>query len=249
VNCDELQPLLHGWLDGELDLVRALEVERHLEECPDCTAALERQHALRKALADGSLYRRAPAGLRERVLASLRPPPSRPSFRSFPWRVLAVVAAAACLAMAAWGAVRFLAPPSAEELLAQETVSNHVRSLMVNHLLDIPSGDQHTVKPWFADKLDFAFDVKKLDDDGFPLLGGRLEYLDRQKAAALVYKRHLHVINLFIRRAPADREEPPRALTHQGYHLIHWTRKGLCYWAVSDLNEQELREFAELIQR
>jgi anti-sigma factor RsiW len=105
------------------------------------------------------------------------------------------------------------------------------------------------VKPWFNGQLDFSPTVNDLANEGFPLAGGRLDYVDNHSAAALVYKRHQHVINLFIWPSTAGTEEPLRILTRQGYHAIHWTQGGFTYWAISDLNEQELQEFARLIQQ
>ena len=129
-------------------------------------------------------------------------------------------------------------------------VASHVRSLMLpGRDVDVASSDQHTVKPWFNGRLTFSPPVKKLDGAGFELVGGRLDYLDRQKVAALVYKRRSHVINLFVWPAADRSARPPRTLTDQGYHVIHWSEGDLTYWAVSDLNEAELREFVDLIGR
>jgi anti-sigma factor RsiW len=248
VNCDEAQTLLHAYLDGELDLVRALEIERHLGGCPACAGGVRRQRVLRDALAGASLYQRAPAGLRERVRASLRggrrPGPALPAM---PWRALAVAASVAFVAALLWAVLR--PRPSREELLAQEVFSGHVRSLMEAHRVDVPSSNAHTVKPWLGERLDFSPVVKDLKDEDYPLVGGRLDYLDNRKVAALVYKRRDHVINLFEWPAGAAGDASPRGLPRQGYHLLHWREGGLNYWAVSDLNERELEEFAQLVLR
>ena len=135
--------------------------------------------------------------------------------------------------------------PAVDELLGREAVSNHVRSLMADHIADVPTSDQHTVKPWFNGKLDFSPPVIDLDEQGFSLVGGRLDYLDSRVVAALVYKRRQHVINLFV--WPTDESDRAgQTATYQGYNVVHWRQDNMSYWAVSDLNANELREFAQL---
>jgi anti-sigma factor RsiW len=140
--------------------------------------------------------------------------------------------------------------PSADVRVAQQVVANHVRSLMLSGRdVDVASSDQHTVKPWFNGRVAFSPPVRKLDGAGFELVGGRLDVLDGQKVAALVYKRRAHVINLFVWPAAESSALPPRTLTTQGYHVIHWTDGDLTYWVASDLNEAEMQEFVDLIRR
>ncbi len=135
--------------------------------------------------------------------------------------------------------------PSPEQQLAGEIVSGHIRSMMANHVMDVVSTDQHTVKPWFNGKLDFSPPVKDLASQEFPLVGGRLDYIGGQSVAALVFQRHKHVINLFIWPGKAADSTPKKFAAQQGYHLIHWADGGMNFWAVSDLNETELMEFAQ----
>jgi anti-sigma factor RsiW len=253
VTCEEIRGLLSPYADGELDLVRDLEIEQHLRECPVCAAAVERSRSLSTLLRDPSLYHKPPAGLQRRVRASLgRMGGARARGRrvSLPWSWLGVVAAAAALvALALWGTLQGRSVLSRDELLAREVVAAHVRSLMLpSHTLDVESSDQHTVKPWFIGKVDFVPEVKNLEPQGFPLTGGRLEYIDDRPAAALVYARAKHVINVFIWRS-ADKDHPPEFLERQGYHLIRWADNERMFWVISDLNEKELREFAELLRR
>jgi anti-sigma factor RsiW len=253
VTCEEIRSLLSPYADGELDLVRDLEIEQHLRECPVCARAVQRSRSLSKMLSDPALYHTPPADLQRRVhvaLGQVSAPRGRDRLISLPWRSLGLVAAAAALvAVALWGAGQGRPALSRDDLLAREVVSAHVRALMLpTHTLDVESSDQHTVKPWFIGKVDFVPEVKNLAPQGFPLMGGRLEYLADQPAAALVYTRAKHVINVFMWRA-AEKDRPPEFLERQGYHLIRWTDKERMFWVISDLNEKELREFAELLRR
>jgi anti-sigma factor RsiW len=249
VNCEEIRDLLHGYLDGELDLVRSLEIEQHLEQCPTCTQTMSRYQRLRAALSDPSLYRRPAVDLRQRVLSSLRPARnSRATSPTIAWRPLALAASLILAAFIGWGVARLRPTQTVEDSLAQEVISSHVRSLMAQHLEDVASSDTHTVKPWFNGRVDFSPPVKDLAEQGYPLIGGRLDYVDNRPVAALVYKRHKHVINVFIWPATSDIEAPVRPLTRQGFHLFHWTSAGLAYWVISDLNEQELQQFVQLLR-
>jgi anti-sigma factor RsiW len=245
-----MQLLLHGYLDGEIDLVRSLEIERHLQDCSPCAAAFEKHQALRAALQSPTLYHRAPGHLRQRIESSFRTAGTlRPSVRLRTRRWLAVAASIALAAFGMWGVVRVMTAPSARDLLAQEVIAGHVRSLLTDPPVAVVSSDQHTVKPWFSGKVDFSPVVVDLSSEGFPLIGGRLDYLDNKKVAALVYKRNLHWINLFIWPASSVKDEPPRVFSRQGYHIVYWQIAGLTYWAISDLNEEELQEFARLVRR
>jgi anti-sigma factor RsiW len=245
VTCEEIRDLLSPYADGELDLERGVEIERHLTSCPACAAVLERTRALSGALADPSLYHRAPPDLVRRVRASVRR--ANGTGNRLAWRLAVAAAAAVVVVAALWGATRGLSDP-AEERLAREVVTGHIRSLMLErHQVDVASSDQHKVKPWFIGKVDFAPEVKDLSDQGFPLIGGRLDYIDGRPAAALVYRRNGHLINAFIWRV-SGKDRPPEVLQSQGYHLVHWTDNGRAVWVVSDLNADGLRHFAELLR-
>jgi len=252
LSCQTAQEFIHAYADGELDLSRSLEVEQHMQECEVCASAYRNQTALRSAFKDSSLYYSAPEKLEKRIRSSLRrEAKSEVSRRSFGWRWLPAGAALAFVLLIAfiiWRTVPGLRP-SGDELLAQEIVSNHVRSLQLEtHRADVISSDQHTVKPWFDGKLDFAPPVKDFSSQGFPLIGGRLEYLNNRAVAALIYQRQKHYINLYIWPAEQRNATGEVAGKRQGYNLLHWTNSGMNYWAVSDLNSVELHEFARLVQ-
>ena len=251
MSCQITQEFIHAYVDGELDLARSLEVEQHMQECQACASAYHNQTALRSAFKDSSLYHSAPPRLEKRIRSSLRrEAKSEGGRRLFGWRWLPVAAMALILllGLVIWRAVPSLRP-SEDEILAQEMVSNHVRSLQLeSHRTDVISSDQHTVKPWFDGKLDFAPPVKDFSSQGFPLIGGRLEYLNNRAVAALIYQRQKHFINLYIWPADQSNATSEVATKRQGYNLLHWTNSGMTYWAISDLNGVELHEFARLVQ-
>ena len=249
--CQTTQELIHGYLDGELDLARSLEVEQHMKECQVCASAYRNQTALRSAFKNSSLYYSAPEALEKRIRSSLRrEAKSEVGRRWFDWRWLPIGALALILLLGfvIWRAAPGLRP-SGDDLLAHEMVSNHVRSLQLeSHRTDVISSDQHTVKPWFDGKLDFAPPVKDFSSQGFPLIGGRLEYLNNRAVAALFYQRQKHYINLYIWPAEQSNATSEVAAKRQGYNLLHWTNSGMNFWAISDLNGVELHEFARLVQ-
>ena len=259
MSCQENSALIHGYLDAELDLVHNLQVEDHLLECATCAQKYRNLQALRSAVRDGGLYFRPPEDLAARIHLLLRESdtaarPAVTSIREAPnkmrrWSWQAAAALAASLALVAVLTYRF-APGASRlsqgDLVVQEVMASHVRSLLADHLTDVPSSDQHTVKPWFNGKLDFSPPVRDLSQQGFPLVGGRLDYLDERPVAALVYQRRKHVINLFV--WPSSEETQEKALMRQGYNMHHWAEAGMSYWAVSDLNNGELEEFVRLVQ-
>ena len=264
--CDDNARLLHGYLDGELDLVRSLEIEEHLKICPDCAQELWNQQTLRKAFRSSNLYERAPAGLADRIRGSLAletadasPETGAPASKKAPvitltsrratWNWLAVAAAILLMFTVTWRIVPGLSGHGNSDLLTQEIVSSHIRSLQPDHLFDVQSTDQHTVKPWFNGKLDFSPPVRDLAEDGYPLVGGRLDYVDHRAVAALVYQRRQHFINVFIWPEGKGKEEALRMKSVQGYNMIPWEANGMYHCAVSDLNSGELQQFTELLRK
>ena len=244
MNCQQAKPLIEPYADGELEAAAILELEQHLQSCSACGIAWRNLQSLKKTLKQDALYFTAPEELRRRIKSEL-PSPARgvSPWRAWNWNWLTTVmsaAAAACLALLL---TITLTRPSSEHPLAQELVSSHVRSLMANHMLDVVSTDQHTVKPWFNGKLDFSPPVKNLAAQEFPLIGGRLDYVGGHSVAALIFQRHKHIINLFIWPAKENDSKPAASAPLQGYHVIHWSDAGMTFWTVSDLNEKELMEF------
>lgn len=241
--------MLDAYVDGELDLVKALEVERHLQECQACSRAYHNQRALRTAIKTGSLYYETPANLPRRVRSALAKTEGVGLFpRVSAWGWQGVGFALTLVVIVSLSVAYFLRNPPAEDLLAQEIVSSHVRSLMANHLTDVPSSDQHTVKPWFEGKLDFSPQVTDLSQRGFTLIGGRLDYVGNKPVAALVYQRRKHFINLYVWLSATGQESTGKTWTRNGYNLDRWTKSGMTYWAVSDISMTELEEFAQGIQ-
>ena len=250
MNCRETKELIHGFVDSELGLVWNLEMERHIHECPSCSGAHERLRVMHTVLSDNSLYFQPPPGLEDRLRARLRKV-GRAEGRAWTisptWRGVGIAAALVLCIAGTWQVAITTQRASTTETIGQEVVASHVRSLMATHLTDVPSSDQHTVKPWFNGKLDFSPLVADFADRGFVLDGGRLDYLGNRAVAALVYRRRQHVINLFI-WPTSQPVSAIRTFDRQGYHAFDWTKDHVTYWAVSDLNTQELRQFAEMLR-
>jgi anti-sigma factor RsiW len=249
MECRAVLKRLSPFLDDELDPVVSGEISRHLKLCPSCAAALDRQRKLGESLRRDLEYHRAPDLLRARVMRDVRAALGREGVRARPaaqpWRWLSAAAALVVVAGGAWF-ITTLPGTRADELTAREAVSGHIRSLMASHLTDVASTDQHTVKPWFAGKLDFSPPVTDFSWAGFPLVGGRLDYLQGRSVAALVYLHKKHTINVFVWPEASAHEGVTPARTHQGFHVIHGGHAGMAYWVVSDLNAEELAGFARI---
>jgi anti-sigma factor RsiW len=234
--------------DGELDLERAVEMESHLSACPACAQAFDRINAIRSAAASPALYHRAPAALADRLRAAIgvltTTAPAPRHLTLFRPVALAAMLAIAC-ALAALIGIRWQRNAEARSRLLADLVTAHVRSVQGGklHLMDVPSTDQHTVKPWFIGKIDFVPDVPQLAPAGFPLAGGRLDYIDNHPAAALIYHSGQHVINLFL--WPSARTSTPTAesLTAQSFHLRHWNYQDMDCWAITDAAPATLEKF------
>jgi anti-sigma factor RsiW len=226
-------------------------VRRHLQDCQSCAGLHQQRQALRSAIRNSGLAYLAPPSLHTRIHSAVDA-----AERHRPSRIFARQNIPVWLGLAASLLIAFLLVwksipnrSDSNDLLTQALLSSHVRSLMASHLTDVPSSDSHTVKPWFNGKLDFSPLVKDLAAQNFPLVGGRLEYLDRP-VAALVYRRHQHIINVFVwPSATASARPTETPVSRNGFNLLHWTSSGMSYWAVSDLNLAELRQFVQLLQQ
>ena len=255
MSCELTQRFVSGYLDGELDLVRTIEMETHLKNCTVCSRELENQQALRDALRRGSLAYAAPAALRERIQSSLnasttRDVPKRTrSWTTLPiWQWAAAFAVLAVCSVTAWQFAAGVHAPSNDQRIAAEVFASHVRSLEANHLMDVASTDQHMVKPWFDGKLDFSPPVEDLASDGYPLVGGRLDYLQGREVAALVYQRRKHFINVFVWPDGSGSSSARAVESRQGYNLMRWSRGGFQFWAASDVSAADLAEFVRLLE-
>ena len=262
MNCEEVTKLIDGYLDGELDPVTNQAIEEHLRACPACDHAYKTQAAFVRAIGNAAPYYKAPPELRQRIQISLRAEkngqipdgvapgilPTAGSYRTPKktgfepsWNWLAIAAAIVFAAIMAFNFAPRMRRSDGDQFLATELIASHVRSLMASHLTDVTSTDQHTVKPWLDTKLDFAPPVVDLSSEGFPLIGGRLDYLDNRPAAVLVYQRRKHFINLFVWPADANAKKEANTISRQGYHLLHWADSDFNYWAVSDVNADDLQ--------
>jgi anti-sigma factor RsiW len=240
MTCVEAEPLLGASLDGELDAQAALRIEQHLSGCASCSAQYRKLELLRQEIAAADLDWSAGTDLRKLRAAIVRR--NRPAT---PWWKPGLAAAAVAALVIALAIPNRL--PWRTAGIERQIIDNHVRSLMADHLLDVPSSDRHTVKPWFQGKLPFAPATPDLNADGFVLAGGRLDVIAGRPAAAIVYKRQNHVINLWM-AASGGGEQPPSVAELDGYHLLRWRQNGMDYWAASDLNLTELRQFVNLIR-
>jgi len=241
--CPDKEMLLHGLLDGELDAANTAAVEAHLKNCPGCAEAFRSLQGLSARLAAPGVAYRAPNALRARIEAMAATPEPKPRRlrAAAPWALSGGFGA-----LAATFAIMLSLPNT--QMLEDQLVASHVRSTMEQHLVDVETSDRHTVKPWFNGRVDFAPPVVDLADQGFPLVGGRLDYIDGKVVAAVVYRRNKHVVNLFIWKAQPGISSPAPARAHAGYSVVHWRENGLEFWAVSDVEGGDLARFRQAFE-
>jgi anti-sigma factor RsiW len=240
MTCAEAEPLIGASIDGELDSQTALRIDDHCSTCHRCTVVLARLQRLQQEIEAAQLDWSANTDLRP-IRAAIRRRTGENWWRE-PWLWRSTLAAVAALLI-----VMMVVPGGSGNSLERQMVDNHLRSMLADHLVDVPSSDQHTVKPWFQGKLNFAPSVPDLTADGFTLIGGRLDVVGGRPAAAIVYRRRQHVVNLWILAANGA-EGQINSTDLEGFHLLQWRKSGMDFWAVSDLNPAELREFAMLIR-
>ena len=243
MTCAESEVLLHALLDGELDAGHAREVETHLETCSRCARQLVAYRELQQAMPAAQLRFTAPTSLRRRIETAL--PAARPRISSRRSVLKGFAMGSALSAAIAATLVVTVIRTDQDQRVLGDVVSAHVRSLQGEHLTDVQTSDQHTVKPWFNGKVDVAPPVVDLTAQGFRLIGGRLDYLDGKAVASIVYRRRMHVINLFIAQGALSDPQGAKIVKVQGFNIRRWTAQGLEFWAVSDIDAAELQEFVE----
>ncbi|MQQ99118.1 anti-sigma factor [Glaciimonas sp. GS1] len=265
MNHQQALELIPAYVDQELSVSETIELARHLDSCSSCQQEYAQQNQVSDFIKKQAPYHQASASLAQRINAALPGAQSEPATTHAQpnkadrsgWRVYKLFnlnfnwinagAVLTTLLAVIWSAGLYLNLPSAQDRLADEVVASHVRSLQVNHLSDVISTDKHTVKPWFNGKINFSPTVIDLAQQGYPLAGGRLDYLDGHPVAALIYHRQLHPINVYI--WPDNvRDAAPKSLSERGYHLMHWTSKGMVYWVASDVAAPELANFVTLLR-
>jgi anti-sigma factor RsiW len=253
MNCRECFDYIDAYIDNELDVTATIAVQQHVRDCHRCQQLLEARKAVGALLDNPQLSFAVPDSLLGKVQTALPVTRSevKPRTRhrlvipwlSFPLALAATIAVLLGLVFLNQGGM-FERPRG--NTLAQEVISSHLRSLLAAHLLDVPSTDQHTVKPWFDGKLKFSPPVRDFAEHGFRLTGGRLDYFHGREVAALVYQRRLHVINLFIWPSESGGNTAAESFSKDGYNVSHWDHDGFAFWAVSDVNAEDLSAFAEL---
>lgn len=251
MSCELTQTVLHGYLDGELDAARAADFERHLVSCADCVAALETNENLSASLQRAGLYERAPRALRQKLQAELGGS-ERSAVRAMrspaQWRSLAMAATFLLAMFLGWRLLPMLRGNHGQTALASAIVDAHLRSLQPGHLEDVQSTDQHTVKPWFNGKLDFAPPVHDFVTEGFPLQGGRLDVVHGRTVAVLVYARRKHLINVFV-WPTSEPDSEPISGSQLGYHWTDWRKGGMEMCAVSDVSTGDLTDLQHLLMQ
>jgi anti-sigma factor RsiW len=249
MECDRATGLLSPMVDSALGPFTRWRVRRHVAGCTNCADKLEELRAMQSAIRTKLTFHRAPPGLAARIVAALprevAPAPSRPWFR-MPAFSFGSTGLAGALAGVALTLLLVSGDNSAQREIMQDVIGSHIRSLQADHLTDVLTSEQHTVKPWLSARLDVSPPVKELKDQGFPLVGGREDYVDGHPAAVVVYRRAKHVINLFAWASPGRPDEPFHDESRQGFNIVTWRRDGITYYAVSDVEADQLAEFAKL---
>jgi anti-sigma factor RsiW len=241
------EPLrLEAYFDNEMDALDAAELERHVEQCGECGAYLLDLEQTRAALRRGLTQARVPPALRAQLARALDQENTRHARPRFYYSFWAGAFGGACAAATAAILAFVIWVPPFGGALVDDLVGAHLRSLMPDHLIDVVSTDRHTVKPWFAGHTDVSPVVADFAAQGYRLVGARADYVDRQRAAVLVYQHGAHVINVFS--WAGDQHSLPGHTTRNGYQLIFWRSGDLDYCAVSDTAPDELLGLVRLLQ-
>lgn len=254
MDCQEARDLLDAYADNALGVADAARLNRHLQGCAACRAELLALRRLGAALRAGATHHPAPPALRQRILAALPRDPAPPARQHAPgrwsgWGLQAwsnagmVLITAGALALAA---VLWLQRPAPEAALVPQIVASHVRALLSGHPIDVVSTDRHTVKPWFNGRLDYAPPVADLAAQGFPLAGGRVDYVGGRRVAVLNYHAGGHPIDLYL-LPTAGNTAPLQTRSQDGYALATWAAGGLRYWAITDAEPAVLQGFVQAL--
>jgi anti-sigma factor RsiW len=254
VKSDRAIGSLSGLLDNAFGPLARLRLSRHVAGCDDCAGKLEELRAMQAAIRTNLPYHRAPPDLAARIGAALErearpavPVASRRPWLRWPAFGMAGTGLAGALAGVALTVLVVGGQSGGQSDMMQGVIGSHIRSMQADHLTDVPTSDQHTVKPWLSARLDVSPPVRDLKDEGFPLVGGRLDYVDGHQAAVVVYRRAKHVINLFAWASPGSADEAFHAESRQGFNLVTWRHDGITYYAVSDVEGEQLSQFAHLV--
>ena len=243
--------LLNAYVDGELDAASTIELESQLRESPALQQEFERLSALQSLVRNRASRFDAPSHLARRVFAALPEAPPARTLKTVPswWRPLAMGATMAAVALLLWSVVPTFNRLDPDTGTREEVLAAHVRSLMADHLTDLSSTERHTVKPWLSSRLDFAPPVEDLASEGFSLVGARLDYLGGRPVAALVYRYRQHIINVFVWPSSNNQQVSVQTWALRGYNIARFDSRGMSFWAVSDLNPEDLQKLASLLQR
>jgi anti-sigma factor RsiW len=249
MQCQESKKILDAYVDNEVDVLQSVALEEHLSGCADCAQVLQGRRALKGAIQNADLRYMAPPELVKDVRKALRLPEEKSTSARWQWFKPAIwgfATATAMCAILALVAMYWLHNQEQSRMYA-EVADNYIRSMiMENHGVDVPTSDTHQIKPWFEGRVSFSPPVVDYASKGFPLTGARLDYLDNERVATLVYKRNQHVINVFV--YPASSNFGEKTSEQRGYNIIHFTKDKMEYWVVSDLNLPELKQFAEMLK-
>jgi anti-sigma factor RsiW len=246
MKCEDFDALRDPYLDRELDYATVAQIDAHLLLCATCRIANQEARALQDELRSEARRYRAPPQLQERIRQAIAPRPRAfANLRRFTsgWQPIAVAASLMLTVALSSGITADYLGTASDNRVVDDVIASHIRSLMADHLIDVASSDRHTVKPWFNGKLDVSPPAVDLAASGFPLLGGRLDYVDERPCAALVYRHDKHVINVMVWAHDGGNTAATESYSRQGYNLIHVAGDALDYWVVSDLNRSELNEF------
>ena len=254
MDCTHARSLLHGYLDRELDLESVIAVDEHLKSCVGCKQIYGQYSALQSAVRQNTSYFIAPPALAGRIRAQIGElaayaPAKAVESRSRWYQLdqwLRFGTAVAATAAVTWVTALQLISPSQDDAISEQVIAGYARSGLTSHITNVETSDRHTVKPWLSGKLDFSPSVVDLAAEGFPLVGGRLDYVDHRSVATLVYRHRQHLINLFVwPNSKSDKPAAMQTLSKRGYYLLHWADSGMTYWAISDVNPVDLKTFAQ----